>query len=140
MKDKQTLYPKDIIKAHDKLLKQVKNIEDKEMIENIIKRYEELKDKTYKNKKYIIYPAPSYSDLLLESKMQNNCVRSYNFRYANHEVDLYFMRLVSNMSKSLVTIEVRDNKVVQSRIKNNRLPSMEQLSFIKTWENKFLNT
>lgn len=140
MKDKRTLYPKDIIKAHDKLLKQVKDIEDKEMIENIIKRYEELKDKTYKNKKYIIYPVPSYSDLIIESKMQNNCVRSYNFRYANHEVDLYFMRLVSNMSKSLVTIEVRDNKVVQSRIKNNKLPSMEQLSFIKTWENKFLNT
>ena len=72
--------------------------------------------------------------------MQNNCVRSYNYRYANKEIDLYFMRLVSNMNKSLVTIEVKDNKVVQSRIKNNHNPNKEQLSFIKKWEKKFLNT
>lgn len=140
MKNKRTLYPKDIIKAHDTLLKQIKDIEDKKMIEDIIKRYEELKDNTYKDKKYIIYPVPSYSDLIVESKIQNNCVRSYNYRYANKEIDLYFMRLVSNMNKSLVTIEVKDNKVVQSRIKNNHNPSKEQLSFIKKWEKKFLNT
>lgn len=140
MRNKHTLYPKNIIEAHDKLLKQIKDIEDKEMIENITKRYEELKDKTYKNKKYIIYPVPSYTDLIVESKMQNNCVRTYNFRYANREVDLYFMRLITNMSKSLVTIEVRDNIVVQSRIKNNQLPTREQQTFINNWANKFLKT
>lgn len=140
MKDKQILYPKNLIEAHDKLLIQIKDVEDKEMIKNIGKRYEELKNNTYKNNKYIIYPVPSYTDLIYESSMQNNCVRSYNFRYANHEVDLYFMRLVSDMSKSLVTIEVKDNIVIQSRIKGNQLPNKEQQNFIDSWANKFLKT
>lgn len=139
MKDKKVLYPLDINEAHDRLLKQVKDIEDKKMVENIKKRYEELKNNIYKDDKYIIYPVPSYTDLLLESKMQNNCVRSYNFKYANSETDLYFMRLLSNIEKSLVTIEVNNNKVVQSRVKNNKRPNKEQLLFIKTWEKK-LNT
>ena len=71
--------------------------------------------------------------------MQNNCVRTYNFRYANREVDLYFMRLLSNINKSLVTIEVKNNVVVQCRIKNNRLPSKEQKLFIDKWQNTVLN-
>ena len=138
MKDKNILYPNNLIESHDKLLKQVKDIEDKEMIENIEKRFIELKDNTYKDDKYIVYPASSYTDLLMESNMQNNCVRTYNFRYANREVDLYFMRLLSNINKSLVTIEVRDNVVVQCRIKNNKLPSKEQKLFIDKWQNTVL--
>lgn len=140
MKDKQILYPSNIKEAHDTLLKQIEDIKNKEMIENVEKRYIELKNNIYKDNKYIVYPVPSYADLLMESSMQNNCVRTYNMKYANHEVDLYFMRLLSNTDKSLVTIEVRDNIVVQSRIKNNRLPNKEQLSFIKNWETNILNT
>ena len=139
IKDKNILYPNNLIESHDKLLKQVKDIKDKEMIENIEKRFIELKDNTYKDDKYIVYPASSYTDLLMESNMQNNCVRTYNFRYANREVDLYFMRLLSNINKSLVTIEVKNNVVVQCRIKNNKLPSKEQKLFIDKWQNTVLN-
>ena len=138
MKDKKILYPNNILEAHDKLLKQIENFENKEMIINIKNRYEELKNNIYKNDKYIIYPVKSYTDLINESKNQNNCVRTYNFKYANKEVDLYFMRLLSNINKSLVTIEVRNNIVVQSKIKNNQNPTKEQLVFIKKWENEIL--
>lgn len=138
MKDKKILYPDNLKQAHDQLLKQIKDNEDKKMVEDIEKRYIELKGNTYKDKKYIIYPVPSYADLLLESSMQHNCVRTYNFRYANHEIDLYFMRLISNQEKSLVTIEVKDNMVVQSKIKNNQTPTKEQLKFIESWENNIL--
>ena len=37
--------------------------------------------------------------------------------------------------KSLVTIEVKNNKVIQSRTKNNNTTNKEQQKFIKQWEN-----
>ena len=138
LKDKQVLYPNDLMKAHDKLLKQLDDIENQEIVEKIKIRYEELKDNTYQNEKYIIYPVPTFADLIAESSMQNNCVRTYNKRYAEKEVDLYLMRLLNKRSKSLVTIDVRDNKVVQSKIKNNNDCTKEQLLFINEWQNTIL--
>lgn len=138
MKDKKVLYPKDIMEEHDKLLKQVKDIESKEIVAKIKIRYEELKNNTYSNDKFIVYPISSLSHLLAESHMQNNCVRTYNKRYADGEVDLYVMRLVKKLDKSLVTIEVKDNKVVQSKTKNNNNCTKEQLAFINEWQAKVL--
>lgn len=138
LKDKQVLYPKDLMKSHDKLLKQINDMENKEIVEKIKIRYEELKDNTYQNEKYIVYPVPTYADLIAESSMQNNCVRTYNKRYADKEVDLYLMRLLSKQNKSLVTIEVKDNTVVQSKIKNNNNCTKEQLLFINEWQNTIL--
>ena len=48
------------------------------------------------------------------------------------------MRLISNQDKSLVTIEVKDNEVVQSRTKNNNSCTKEQLAFINMWQEKVL--
>jgi hypothetical protein len=138
LKDKQVLYPKNLMYSHDKLLQQVDDIENKEIVEKIKLRYEELKDNTYQNDKYIVYPVPTFADLIAESSQQNNCVRTYNKRYANKEVDLYLMRLLSKRNKSLVTIEVKDNIVVQSRIKNNDNCTKEQLSFINKWQDTVL--
>ena len=58
--------------------------------------------------------------------------------YAKGKKDIYFMRLASNQNKSLVTIEVKDNKIVQKRIKNNDTPTSEQNRFLNLWENKIL--
>ena len=49
------------------------------------------------------------------------------------------MRLISNVNKSLVTIEVKNNKVVQKRTKNNCDTTLEQNKFIEKWERKILN-
>ena len=49
------------------------------------------------------------------------------------------MREKENPKKSLVTIEVKNNKVVQSRIKNNRDINKNQKNFLDKWENKVLN-
>ena len=48
------------------------------------------------------------------------------------------MRSVKNINKSLVTVEVRKNKVVQSRIKGNLNPNENELKFLQEWENKIL--
>ena len=48
------------------------------------------------------------------------------------------MRLLSNKDKALVTVEVRNNKVVQQRIKNNQDTTKEQKKFLKQWEEEIL--
>ena len=50
------------------------------------------------------------------------------------------MRLKTYPEKSLVTVEVRNNKVVQQRIKNNFETNKEQQNFLKLWERKVLNS
>ena len=92
----------------------------------------------YKTKKYIITPAPTLKSLINESKQQKNCVRTYAERYAQGKCDIYFMRDIKNPKKSLVTVEVKNNKVVQSRIKNNRSTTEEQDKVIDKWEQEVL--
>ena len=104
----------------------------------IIKRGKELSINKYQNNKFIIFPALTVESLKDESKQQNNCVRTYAEKYATGTCDIYFMRDIKQPKKSLVTIEVKNNKVVQSRIKNNKSPDKKQLAFINKWEQKIL--
>ena len=49
------------------------------------------------------------------------------------------MREIEHKEKSLVTIEVKNNRVVQCRIKDNYLPNNEQMNFINKWaKNKMI--
>ena len=128
-----SVYKLCFIKRH---LSKIKN---KELISTAIKnRYSELLKNKFSNNKFIIFPANSLESLQNESAQQNNCVRTYAEKYANRKCDIYFMRNISNPDKSLVTVEVINNKVVQSRIKNNLSPNKCQLDFLDNWEHNTL--
>lgn len=105
------------------------NIQDKYLLKNNakgkqsnkIEEYKQLKQNTYSNKKYIVMPAESFISLEDESTQQNHCVRNYAEKYAKGKCDIYFMREASTPNKSLVTIEVKERKIVQSRTKNKEI-------------------
>lgn len=138
LKNKRYAFPKNLKEEHDKLAAQY-DIKKNEIIQNaIIKRGKELIKNQYKNKNFIILPAPSLEALINEGKQQNNCVRTYAEKYAESDCDIYFMRDINKPKKSLVTIEVKNNSVVQSRIKNNDDPNQKQLEFINKWEQEVL--
>ncbi len=138
MKDKRVLYPTDIVKFHDELMHQVETIENQEIIEKIKIRYGELKQLSYHDDKYVVFPVPSLSDLIRESEVQDICIRSYNERYANGETNLFFMRSIKNVNKPLVAIEVKDGRIMQSRGKRNNVPTRMQKAFINKWEKEVL--
>lgn len=139
LKNKKYLFPEDIREEHDKYQKQVK-IRNKEITrKNIEKRYKKLEKNRFSNNKYFIIPARSVTELEDESKQQNNCVRTYAEKYSKGECDIYFMRENTTPSKSLVTVEVKNNKVVQSRIKHNRDVNKSQQRFLEKWEDEILN-
>ena len=138
LKNNRYAFPKNLKEEHDRLAKEFE-IKNKEMVNNaIIKRSKELSSNTYKNSKFIILPAYSLNDLQEESTQQNNCVRTYAEKYAAGQCDIYFMRDIKKQDKSLVTVEVKNNRVVQSRIKNNKDPNEKQIKFLEKWEQKVL--
>lgn len=139
LNNKIHLFPDNLKQKHDECEKQIEIAKNKNIQKNIKKRYKELEKNSYNNKKYMIFPAKSVKELEDESKQQNHCVRTYAEKYANGKCDIYFMREIDKPKNSLVTIEVREDKIVQSRIKNNREPDRIQKNFLKKWETKVLN-
>ena len=138
LKDKSILYPKHIKFAHDKALKEYLQQKDNLLNNSIRKRFKQLKCNEFKNNKYVIFPVKDFESLVDESSQQNNCVRTYAERIADGECDIYFMRLVKDTAHSLVTVEVKENKVVQKRTKNNEITTRSQDNFLKLWEEKIL--
>ena len=138
LKNKRYIYPDNLKQRHDELQEQFRE-KDNELINNmILNRDKELSHNTYQDKKYIVFPAPTLDSLIDESKQQNHCVRTYAKDYASGKCDIYFMRDVKKQDKSLVTIEVRKNKIIQKRIKNNKDPNSKQMAFLNEWEQNVL--
>lgn len=138
LKNKRYIFPKNLKEEHDKLEKQVEVQNNKLISNGITRRAKTLSKNTYKNNQYIIMPAKTFKALQNESKQQHNCVRTYAEKYASGTCDIYFMRDVKEQNKSLVTVEVKHNRVVQSRIKYNYSPNEVQNAFLKEWEKNVL--
>lgn len=138
LKNKRYLFPNKLKTMHDKYEKQVEIMKQQKLLESILKRVKKLEKNTFKDKDFIIFPASSVESLIDESKQQNNCVRTYAEKYANGDCDIYFMRKVDNPKISLVTVEVKDNKVVQKRTKNNEKTNKKQDKFLNIWQKKIL--
>lgn len=139
LKDNKYAFPKNLREEHDKLEKQYE-LNEKSIIRKAIKkRSQELSVNVYNNKKFIVFPAPSLRELNDEGKQQHHCVATYAEKYANGECDIYFMRDIHNKKKSLVTIEVKNNSIIQSRKKFNNDPDKEHVKFLQNWEKNVLN-
>lgn len=138
IRDKKYLYPKHLKQKHDEYMDQIEINKNKKINSKIRARYKKILKNKFENKKYIIKPAASIEELIDESRQQNNCVKTYAQRIAKNECDIYFMRFIDSQDKSLVTIEVKNNYVVQQRTKNNEMTTLEQQKFIKSWETKIL--
>ena len=139
LKNKKYMFPKNLREEHDKLEKQV-DINNKKLLNKAIaRRLEELNQNTFKDKTYIIFPAKNVAALEDESNQQGNCVRTYSEGYAAGECDIYFLRELANTKKSLVTVEVQHNKVVQKETKHHGNLKSEYLKLLNTWENKVLS-
>lgn len=134
LKDKKILYPKNLIEEHDKLFLEIKTLKDPNINVKLKAISDYLSLNKYEDEKYIIYPANSIEDLIEESEMQHNCVRTYVDDVANNKTEIYFLRKKENPNESFVTVEVHNNKVIQAKTKYNKTPEKEILDLLKRWE------
>lgn len=134
IKDHSILFPNNFIENHDKLTNEI--IISKDPLTNKrIKNFSNiLMLNKYEDDKYIIFPASSINSLIDESSQQSNCVRTYCDMVSNNECQIYFMRYKNNIKKSFVTIEVRNNKVVQAKTRFNEEVPEYIMNIIMKWE------
>lgn len=139
MEDKNILFPKEFIRAHDKITGEMVIATDPKINERIHTLSNLLLLNKYEDDKYVIFPADSVESLIDESSQMSNCVRNYCLDVSNNECQIYFMRYKDNLSKSLITIEVRDGKIVQARAKFNELPGEDEMKILKKWERDIIS-
>lgn len=106
-------------------------MEHEEEFDCMMKRYLE------KNKKYrycdgeyeIVIPG-TIKDILEESEHQHNCLYQSVMEILAQDMVVVFMREKSKKNKSLVTIEVGGQEILQVKACCNRKPSSKQMMFI----------
>ena len=85
-----------------------------------------------------IYPT-STQDIKDEAVSQNNCVASYVDEVINGKCHILFLRKKNKPNESLVTIEVRNNRIVQAKRRFNEDVTSEDQKAIDTFNKKFFN-
>ncbi len=139
LKDKKVQFPPNFQEAHDTLWLEQEMIQNPTLEKHIQELSNVLELNRYEDEQYIIFPAPSLSSLVEESEQQQNCVRHYGNRYGENDSQIYFMREKKNPHQSLITIEVRNGKIVQARTKYNDIPSDYLQQVLKRWEQTLID-
>ena len=134
-KSSKDLFPRNLISRHDKMQKKIAIEEDMDTQFKAYLRYLDLSKYTYVDDKYIIFPAPSIDDLKDEGKQQGNCVGyMYLNPYIENKTEIYFIRDLSEVTKSFITLEFKNGRVVQKELPHhNRNFTDEQNAFIDKW-------
>ena len=134
LKDHNILFPKQFIKQHDKITNEMVITKDPQTDKRLKNLSNILFLNKYEDDKYIIFAADSINSLVDESSQQSNCVRTYCEMVSNNSCQVYFMRYKNDITKSFITIEVRNNKVVQAKTRFNEEPPIEAMNIIRKWE------
>ena len=140
LKDKRILYPKNLTKAHDKVMKEYKEKTNAAITKNIFEYAKELEKFNFKNNELVIFPAESQEDIIKESKVLEHCVRTYAKKVAARKTSIFFIRKKKSREEPYVTLELRENRVMQCRgYKNNvGIPLDEKVKFfVNDWCKKF---
>lgn len=130
VKDK---YPKHLKTEHDKVVLKY-NLWSKYRegikVFNITDKQRELE---YKDRGYSIVIPETSVDIIDEAINQCNCVASYIDDILDGNTFICFMRENNNLNDSYITIEVKNDTIVQVKGYANRNATIEELDFIKKW-------
>lgn len=131
--NKKIKYPSNFVKAHDEALENLNVLELSINDAKIEKYAEELEKYKFSKKGLLIRPALSQKELVKESKELHHCVRTYANKYANQSTAIFLIRQEKNEDTPLVTLELKDGRVVQCRAKNNHIPTDQVINFVDLW-------
>lgn len=135
--DKYDKFPRNFLTTHKIACRNYNRLK-KEFSEELFKKRINL-DYECKYKDYaFIYPK-CVQDIKTEACQQNNCVASYIDSVINGDCHIIFLRHKDRPDDSLVTIEVRNNKIVQAKRKFNDPVIEQDQEAIDYWNKKFEN-
>lgn len=128
-------YPRSVRLVHDLTQRDYKVMENEITKRKFIEIAEEAKEKyEYKDKEYVIVVPKEPKDVQREGEVLNHCVAGYVSNIVDKKTTIVFLRRVEAPDEPLVTIEVRDNKVVQKQGgAKRRQMTQEENEFIRKW-------
>lgn len=119
LKDKSLVYTNSLKLSHDRAVKKYNNLKNKEIIKSFddaISRYAHL---SYENDDFLVRPPASQEELYEEGRKLNHCVGSYAKSVAEGRSVILFVRSKENPDVPFVTVELRNNVIVQAKGKYN---------------------
>ena len=136
-------YPKNFWKVHDEAAKGFR-IDRNASYDKLIKERnteEEVKRLKYSSKKFLIRAVEDLDELFNESKELHHCVRRYAKDVAFGDTNIFFVRKAEDVENPFVTLELKNNSVIQCRAKYNAKPSDEVIGFVNNWcmKNNFIS-
>ena len=128
-------YPAKLLKAHKQAIEEYNRLqfnydEDAYSKRNVLEYECEIDGFKF------IYPRRA-SDIQEEGKNQHNCVATYVNRVLNEDCHIMFMRPVDDVEHSYITLEIRNNRIVQAKRRFNESPSEEEEQVIRKWNEKY---
>lgn len=129
------LYPKNFKKAHDKAAVNVKNKNLKEECKKIAELLPDMHDKyDFSNDDFLIKAPDSGRDIIYEGQLLKHCVGNYVPQVAEGKTVILFIRRKSAPDKPYVTVEVKNDKIVQVRGFSNQQPEAEVTNFVEQFK------
>lgn len=135
--NKYDKYPRNLLTTHKIACRNYNRLRKEFQEELFKKRIKKEYEFTYKDYCFI-YPK-STNDIKAEAVAQNNCVASYIDGVIDGRCDIMFLRKKDTPDKSLVTIEIRNKRIVQARRRFNDPVTDEDQKAIDAWEKHFSN-
>mgnify|MGYP002672015349 CR=1 FL=1 len=117
MSNKYDRYPRHFLTSH-RITSRTYERWKKEFDEELFAKRVNTKMETTIGDYKFIYPKTT-KDIKDEAVQQSNCVASYIDRVINGQCDIILMRKKNDVENSLVTVEIRNGKVVQARQRFN---------------------
>lgn len=132
--DKYEKYPKNFLTTHRIASRNYIRLRTKFEEDAFKRRIDKTMECTY-NKYVLMYPENT-NEIKDEAVQQNNCVASYIQKVIDGKCHILFLRRKDSKEKSLVTVEVKDGKVVQALGKFNRSLTDEEQEVIDKYNNR----
>lgn len=130
-------YPRNFLTTHKIACRNYNRLK-KEFSEEIFRsRIKTKYECSYKDYQFI-YPK-STQEIKDEAVQQNNCVASYIDNVIDGKCHIMFLRKKDSLQNSLVTLEIRENKIVQAKRHFNEPVTEEDQKAIDYWNRKFAN-
>lgn len=137
MHNEFVLFPKNLKAAHDQANNRIKCRKVEAYDPKIKAQQNKLRRQyQFKSKGLIVMPPRSAQEIVTEGHKLHHCVGGYVQGMAKQEYAVLFIRKQSNLGKPFYTVEVKGNQIVQTRGRNNRIPTPEVQAFLEAWQEK----
>lgn len=130
-------YPRHFLTTHKIACRNYNRLKEQFIEEDFRKRIDTDMEKSF-GEYCFIYPK-STQEIKDEAVSQNNCVASYIKRVIDGQCHIMFLRKKECPDKSLVTIEIRNGKIVQALQKFNNPLTSEQQEVVDKWNKWYAN-